>query len=240
MNYDRIILELLDRVKNLEEMVDKLQLFSVEQSRDKRVEDSENVPLLSTQQVLEFIYAKKKEGVEQGLETLTMKAGEIEKTLGSSNRLVIVVNAMKQAMGEYDKIVSDVDGYSVSFEICYNLIKNVEIKNMKGELNSFEIKKGFAPSRYNHIKINAGEECLLVYDNRGRNVGIVWEHFENRPSAANGQAEIYFFPQYNNEFGSWHRMFVSGYQGGERIKYKEFERRIAEYGSYKYSGYIKP
>lgn len=247
MNYDRIILELLDRVKTLEEKVNMLQGQSIQQNQPVLNETDDTPapqePLVSTQQVLEFISKKKQEAQTIGLDTVTLKAGDIAKELGAVNRIVIIINAMKQAMGEFDRIISNVNNNSILFEVCYNLKEKVEVKSMKGMVNTFEIKRGISPQTelaIKELKVYKGEEYILVYDNKGRCVGVVFEHFERRGSPANGQAEICFFDNYYNEFGKWHRMFIGGYQGGERIKYSNFETQIAEHGSYKYSGYIKP
>lgn len=247
MNYDRIILELLDRVKNLEKRVSMLQGQAVQQRQPVFNETDDATilqePLVSTQQVLEYISKKKQESKTIGLDAVTLKAGDIAKELGAVNRIVIIINAMKQAMGEFDKIVSNINNNSIFFEVSYNLKEKIEVKSMKGMVNTFEIKRGISPQTEFAIKgfkVYKGEEYILVYDNKGRCVGVVFEHFERRGSPANGQAEICFFDNYYNEYGKWHRMFVGGYQGGERIKYSNFQMQIAKYGFYKYSGYIKP
>ncbi len=112
---------------------------------------------------------------------------------------------------------------------------------MKGTLNAFEIRKDlFYQNESVAIKANSSEWQIFVYDMQNRCVGFVLEHNENRYSPANGQAEICFYAKYFNEYGRWHRMFVGGCQGGQRIKYKDFEKHIQKHGFYKYNGYIKP
>lgn len=115
--------------------------------------------------------------------------------------------------------------------------------NSKGSVNNFIIRYDVSPQNEKGIRemnVYAGEKYLMVYDAGSNCVGVVFEHFENRPVAANGQAEICFFKQYYNNYGRWHRMFYSGYQSGERILYGDLAEEVAKKGEFRYAGYIRP
>ncbi len=115
--------------------------------------------------------------------------------------------------------------------------------NSKGRVNNFIIRYDVSPQNEKGIRemnVYAGEKYLMVYDAGSNCVGVVFEHFENRPVAANGQAEICFFKQYYNNYGRWHRMFYSGYQSGERILYGDLAEEVAKEGEFRYAGYIRP
>lgn len=67
----------------------------------------------------------------------------------------------------------------------------------------------------------------LAYDERGRNIGIVFMSDDKR-TARYGNAEILFFKKYKNEFGVWrvirrHRAF---------IPYDYLQDVISRYGKY--------
>lgn len=115
--------------------------------------------------------------------------------------------------------------------------------NSKGCVNNFIIRYDVSPQNEKGIRemnVYAGEKYLMVYDAGSNCVGVVFEHFENRPVAANGQAEICFFNQYYNNYGRWHRMFYGGYQSGERIIYGDLAEEVAKEGEFRYAGYIRP
>ncbi len=264
MNYDTVILELLTRVQSLERSLKDLEgkesvmdgeayqdilarlcrleaALGQEGGENSRPDKSEKA--LSTQQVYSYILQKKREASEAGGKTLVLRAGDIERAFGVSNRIPIVVNAMKQAKAAGDETLSATQsGYSASFEVRYHLGQEEGNTTMRGRVNQFKVRKGLSP--YNEsilptLKVQAGQEYLLVYDIKNRCVGVVYCHSENRPAAANGQAEICFFDCYYAELGRWHRMFCGGYQGGERIAYETLVREVEQHGEFDYSGYIR-
>ncbi len=244
MNYDRIILELLDRVKKLEEQMEDLSHNVVNNVEENSAEIGRKETIgITTQEVVEYIETRKAQARRNGLSDLTLTAGEIAKELGASNRLVVVVNAMRKAMKMGDEILTNAtSNYSIAFEVCYKLSLVVGTVNTRGRVNSFKVRWESSPqneSGIREMKVFAGREYLMVFDEKDNCVGVVFEHFENRGSPANGQAEICFFDQYYLQYGRWHRMFVSGYQGSERIKYTSLESQVNEEGFYQYKGYIK-
>lgn len=61
---------------------------------------------------------------------------------------------------------------------------------------------------------------FLIYDSNGRSIGIVFRADDER-TARFGNAEILFFKQFKNEYGSWRVIKVSG-------KYLPYEK-LASY-----------
>lgn len=113
----------------------------------------------------------------------------------------------------------------------------------KGAVNNFIVRYAVSPQNENGIRemqVFAGGKYLMVYDAGNNCVGVVFEHYENRPVPANRQAEICFFDQYYNNYGRWHRMFYGGHQSGERIVYSDLVKEVASKGEYRYAGYIRP
>lgn len=114
MEYEKIILELLVRVKSLEEKIDKL--MSIE-NRPK-----EKGPKMSTQQIKEYILSLLKEA-RQKKQPLVLISGEIHKKLGLKNAISMVCNAMYSCMSEGDEILfKSQSGYSANLKIKYNFI----------------------------------------------------------------------------------------------------------------------
>ena len=121
-------------------------------------------------------------------------------------------------------------------------MQELRCTDARGEYRKFIIRRGVSPYDKRGIpsmQVHAGQEYLLAYDESDRCVGVIWRHFESRPAAANGQAEICFFDNFTVEFGKWHRMFYGGRQGGARITYEELEKTVCERGEFVYTGYIR-
>lgn len=254
-NFEGILLELFARVQALEQTVARLQESGQMHGARKdeqgdRGEDRDggaesarkSGKQVTTEDVCSYILQKKKEAVQNRERTMVLRAGDIERDLGTYNRIPIIVNAMKQMKGANDEtLLSTRSGYSASFTVCYHLDKE-ERRIMRGRINHFVIRKGISPyteSMLPSLKVVAGEEYLLVYDDESRCVGVVYCHSERRAAAANGQAEICFFDCYYAEYGRWHRMFRDGLPRGERISYEELLSKITTDGRMEYSGYIR-
>ena len=61
----------------------------------------------------------------------------------------------------------------------------------------------------NQKKYYAGKYGYLIYDEKNRNIGIVFQSDDKR-TIAYGQAEIRFYDQYKVKFGTWRRIFLNG------------------------------
>lgn len=99
----------------------------------------------------------------------------------------------------------------------------------------FTIKNGLSPESIDSpLYVRAGDQCMLVFDKIAC-VGIIWEHYEKRKAAANGQAEIRFFDRYKNRYNVWHRMFVNR----QRICYNALKEELQRKNEYVYFCKIK-
>lgn len=116
-------------------------------------------------------------------------------------------------------------------------MRSAEI-SMRGVENRFILKRAISPkslTEINELKVRAGNEYIMVFDDSEKCVGVVFEHFEKRGAKANHQAEICFFDEYSVKYGKWHRMFKGG-RTGERIWYNDVQRELADKESYEYIG----
>ena len=112
MDYDKIILELLGRIQVLEEKVETL----MEERTAK-----EKAPI-STSDIREYINELKRIEKNNGNTTLVLVARDIHRRLNLKSRFPIVCNAMRQCMGDNDKIIfQPPKGQSSTLEIEYKL-----------------------------------------------------------------------------------------------------------------------
>lgn len=111
MNYDSIILELMDRIKKLEERVEVLQM---------QIEKG-NAPKITTLEIRDFILNEIENARISDQKSIVIRANEIHKKLKLKSRFPMVCNAMRQCMRENDKIIHETaSGYSSSLEIEYS------------------------------------------------------------------------------------------------------------------------
>ena len=114
MNYERTILELLDRIQTLEEQVAALM------AKDNDTNKEDNT--MTTQEIREYIQQLKNTAKAQGKTTLTLRSGELEKEMNLKHRLPMICNAMYQMMLDGDKILHTTpSGKSSTIEIQYSL-----------------------------------------------------------------------------------------------------------------------
>ena len=112
MEYEKIILELLIRVKSLEEKVE--QLSAVKEKNHKKQ--------IGTAEIKQYILELKKSASEKGFSHINLKANDIHKALGLKSRMPAVCNAMKQCMNSYDIVLHETaSGFSSTYEIQYNV-----------------------------------------------------------------------------------------------------------------------
>ena len=154
MNYESVLLELLSRVQKLEADMKVLKESGVvrETSLETEIklksaaeksmnENIREAPSIGTEQVCDHIQEKKEAARLSGEETLELRAGDLARELGISNRLQIVLNAMQKMMGAED--VSE--GSATMYTVRYALKQRQEVKSMKGTVNNFVVKRGISP-----------------------------------------------------------------------------------------------
>lgn len=114
MNYDKIILELLDRIKVLEEQVEVLM------SKDEKQKKTNNK--ISTADIRDYINKCKSIARENGEKRLVLVAGEIHRENNLKSAMPMVCNAMRQCMENSDEVLFETaSGYSSTLKIEYKL-----------------------------------------------------------------------------------------------------------------------
>ena len=114
MNYDKIILELLDRIKALEEQVS----FLMENNQEK----SSPINKISTGDIRNFINECKMVAKDNGDNTIVLVAGDIHRELKLKSAMPMVCNAMRQCMTAEDVVLYETaSGYSSTLKIEYKL-----------------------------------------------------------------------------------------------------------------------
>ncbi len=112
MEYEKIILDLLMRVKTLEEKVEQL-------SNEKKGY-SKKQPGIA--EIREYIMELKHKAAEDGLSHIVLKANDIHKAMELKSRMPAVCSAMKQCMNMGDIVLHETaSGFSSTFEIQYTL-----------------------------------------------------------------------------------------------------------------------
>ena len=112
MEYEKIILELLMRVKVLEEKVELLSSPNV----------ATPIKQAGTSEIKAYIMSLKQDAKDQSLSSLVIKANDIHKAMGLKSRMPAVCNAMKQCMNEDDVILYETaSGFSSTYTIRYML-----------------------------------------------------------------------------------------------------------------------
>lgn len=112
MEYEKIILDLLIRVKSLEEKVEQLSAAKDESTKKQ----------LGTAEIKQYILELKERAARNGLPQIILKANDIHKALGLRSRMPAVCNAMKQCMNPGDIVVHETaSGFSSTYEVQYKV-----------------------------------------------------------------------------------------------------------------------
>ena len=123
MNYEKIIVELLSRIQNLEEKVDFLMNEKPSSSKSKTHDEIvADVVKVKTKDIRDYIEMQKSEAKSDGKEFVVLKAGDLHRILRLRNSIPMVCNAMRQCMAEGDVVLHETpSGYSSTLEIKYNI-----------------------------------------------------------------------------------------------------------------------
>ena len=123
MNYDRIILELLDRVAKLEEEVRNLKLQLKERaplSEPRQIEINEGnrlyVPSSEsyTDKVVNYIYSVLEKAHAEGKQYIELVSNDIQRAVGLKNRIPLVCNAMRKTFNNNTEVVRDTPSHNSS------------------------------------------------------------------------------------------------------------------------------
>jgi hypothetical protein len=110
MNYDRVIVELLDRVAKLEDEVRKLkgETDTVTVTLNTDISKYGEKTKSYTQGVIDYLEALIKKAKEDGKEHLDVVSYDLQKAVGLKNRIPLICNAMRKVMREYEfEILAD-------------------------------------------------------------------------------------------------------------------------------------
>lgn len=122
MNYDSIILELMSRIKDLEERVDILEgKKSVDGEQQESILQNNANSRITTSDIRRYIEELITIAGNSGDDSITLVANQIHKDLNLKSRFPMVCNAMRQCMRQGDEIIFESpSGYSSSLKIKYN------------------------------------------------------------------------------------------------------------------------
>ena len=123
MNYEKIIIELLARIQELEEKVDFLmgerKAGTVLKTGEEPVRD---VVKVKTSDIRDYINTQKEAARSKGEDFLVLRASELHRVNRLRNAMPMVCNAMRQCMEDHDVVLHETpSGYSSSLEIKYML-----------------------------------------------------------------------------------------------------------------------
>jgi hypothetical protein len=110
MNYDRVIIELLDRVAKLEDDIRKLkgETDTVTVTLNTDISKYGEKTKSYTQGVIDYLEALIKKAKEDGKEHLDVVSYDLQKAVGLKNRIPLICNAMRKVMREYEfEILAD-------------------------------------------------------------------------------------------------------------------------------------
>ena len=116
MNYERVILELLERIQILEEKVANLEQNNSSVITSKYLHEKESL----VSKAKEYIIKQKQQAKQNGLSEITLICNDIQKALGVSNRTPSICAAMYDCMSANDEILfAPPSGKSTTVKIKY-------------------------------------------------------------------------------------------------------------------------
>lgn len=111
MEYEKIMLELMERIAKLEERVDALE-------NPQNLKPSRGT---YTEMVVNYIETTIQKAKDNGETDIILTSGGIQKDVGLKNRLPLVCNAMRKCMDEKSEIIYETpSGQSSTLAIKWN------------------------------------------------------------------------------------------------------------------------
>ena len=112
MNYDKIILEMQNKIFELEERVKVLE--------ERNCHCKKNMRISHTDSARDYIQQRKKEAKDKGLNSIIIVASEIHDALGLKNKVQCICNAMYKEMNDKDEVLFQTNsGASTTLKIKY-------------------------------------------------------------------------------------------------------------------------
>ena len=120
MNYERIILELMERIQILEEKVAQLECNNTAQQVSANNPGVKKSSLAV--QAKEYILEQKQQAKKAGLSEIILVCNDIQKVLGVVNRAPAICPAMYECMVEGDEVLyKPSSGMSTAVRVKYYL-----------------------------------------------------------------------------------------------------------------------
>jgi hypothetical protein len=101
MNYDRVIVELLDRLAKLEDEVRKLKGENDGVTLNLDISKYGEKPKSYTQGVIDYLEALINKAKEDDKEYIDVISYDLQKAVGLKNRIPLICNAMRKVMRNY-------------------------------------------------------------------------------------------------------------------------------------------
>lgn len=115
MNYEKVILELLERIQVLEA---KVSTLISEQENERENEGNK----MTTKAIKEYIEEQKEISKRAGKTELVLRSGDLHNDLGLKQRHPQVCNAMRQCMNDEDVVLyQPPKGNGTTLQILYRL-----------------------------------------------------------------------------------------------------------------------
>ena len=201
MDYDKIILELLDRIKTLEEKVAKLE--NAENAHIVQNNNSDNDKGSLMERAKNYIQGCKRMAFESGHDNLILRCGDIQKDLGVSNRVPSVCLAMRDCMQPNDIVLEEPpSGFSTRLTIKYDLsyldsfeeTNNVDEENNTRIISLRQLRTGFE-DYFNHKKPDykyPGPLFGMAFYITKNNVGVTLEQLFSKEVSLDEYADILY------------------------------------------------
>ena len=115
MNYDRVIIELLDRVAKLEDELYKLKNNPESVTLNTDISKYGEKPKSYTRSVIDYLEALIKKAEDTNQDYIDVVSYDLQKAVGLKNRIPLICNAMRKVMREYEyEILADTPSHNSS------------------------------------------------------------------------------------------------------------------------------
>lgn len=100
-------------------------------------------------------------------------------------------------------------------DFCFDVMQNkrttiIEFNSESKPSNNFNHKQTKEFVIKNTMSLSGLERGFDFYDLSGRKLGVIFSTYDKKNSPAYGKCEMRFYPQYEKEFGSYHRFKING------------------------------
>lgn len=208
MDYDKIILELLDRIKALEEKVSNLENGNSHITKPN-TDNDKTVSLVDRAKT--YIQGCKRMSFESGYDNVILRCSDIQKDLRVSNRVPSICMAMRDCMQPNDVVLEEPpSGFSTRLTIKYDLkylnsfeeeakedktdVANQDNSNEETTISLRQLRTGFE-AYFNEKKPNYGYPGPLfgmAFYITKHNIGVTLEQLFSKEISLDEYADILY------------------------------------------------